>query len=226
LKTVALLSGGLDSVVNLKCAVDQGQVELALTFDYGQIAFGNERKAASVCAERVGIPHQIVGLSWYKGLAMNPVVGQGKIRSNRTVLAVDRAELLKEAWIPNRNCVFLSIAAAFAEALDADGVLIGLNRDEAEVFPDNSEVFMDRMTRVLELSTLSGVKIMSYTAGLRKKEIVELGVRIGAPLDLIYSCYCESEDQRMCGVCQSCLRLKSALRENDLYEKYRGRFMG
>lgn len=225
LKQIILLSGGLDSVVNFKCALEEGQIEMALTFDYGQIAFSDEAAAAAGCAERYSVRHEIVELGWYRSLVDRPVVGGGKIQSFPVGLTANKESLLEEAWIPNRNCVFLSIGAAFAEALGAEAVVIGLNRDEAEVFPDNSVGFLNNMNRVLSASTLSEVRATSYTGDLSKQEIVELGLKVGAPLELVYSCYKGSSDGRMCGLCQSCVRLKAALRDNGVLGRLLGRFV-
>jgi 7-cyano-7-deazaguanine synthase len=224
LKTVVLLSGGLDSVVNLACAREEGEVVRAITFDYGQAAFGNEVAAAIAVAERYSVPHAVVSLPWYRDIVANPVMGKGLVSRHAGTVPGDPDELLKEAWIPNRNCVFLSMGAAYAESLGACGVVMGLNREEAAIFPDNSVDFLENMNRVLELSTLSGVQALCYTIGMTKREIVELGARSGAPLDLLYSCYQASADQRMCGLCQSCVRVKAALRDCGLLERYGGRF--
>lgn len=225
MRHIVLLSGGLDSVVNFKCALDEGEVTVALTFDYGQSAFADEAAAAARCAERYSTGHEVVELGWYKALVDRPVVGRGRLGSFPQGLPGDTQGLLEEAWIPNRNCVFLSIGAAYAEALGAEGVVIGINREEAEVFPDNSRTFLDGMSEVFAVSTLSGVRAVSYTAALSKREIVELGIRVGAPLEMVYSCYKRSEDGRMCGVCQSCVRLKGAFREQDILEEFTARFV-
>lgn len=235
MKTVVLLSGGLDSVVNLACARREGEVVRAITFDYGQAAFENEVKAASAVAERCGVAHQVVALPWYAELVSNPVMGAGDVSCREGgvpggapsagAVSEETRKLLKEAWIPNRNCVFLSVGAAYAEALGVCGVVMGLNREEAAVFPDNSLDFLESMGRVLAVSTLSGVRALCYTIGMTKREIVDLGVKIGAPLDLVYSCYRKSADQRMCGICQSCAKVKAALRDSGLLERYGGRFV-
>jgi 7-cyano-7-deazaguanine synthase len=225
LRHIVLLSGGLDSVVNFKCALDEGEVTLALTFDYGQSAFADEAAAAGCCAERYSIGHEVVELGWYKALVNRPVVGRGRLGAFPQGLPGDTQRLLEEAWIPNRNCVFLSIGAAYAEALGAERIVIGINREEAEVFPDNSQAFLDGMNEAFAVSTLSGVRAVSYTAALSKREIVELGIRVGAPLETVYSCYKRSEGGRRCGVCQSCIRLKSAFREEDILDKFTARFV-
>jgi 7-cyano-7-deazaguanine synthase len=224
MKTVVLLSGGLDSVVNLKAAVDQGEVIRAVTFDYGQAAAANEIRAASLAAARLGVRHAVVGLPWYRDITANPLMGGGEVSCHPGELPQDAAACLKEAWIPNRNCVFFSVGGAYAEALGADGVVMGLNREEAAVFPDNSVEFLDKMNEVLGISTLPGVKAVSFTIGMTKPEIVRFGLEISAPLDLVYSCYRPSGDDRMCGTCQSCARVKAALGANGVLERLGARF--
>jgi len=217
LRFIVLLSGGLDSVVNFKCALGSGSVESAVTFDYGQAASENEIRAAAECARRFGVRHEVVDLGWYAKLLPEAMLGTGKAAACELDGLVDSDSMLREAWVPNRNGVFVNIGAAFAEASSADAVVIGLNREEARVFPDNSEAFMKSAAGALKISTLSGVEVVCFTVALSKREIVRLGVDNGSPLDLVYSCYRASPDQRMCGRCQSCRRLKTALEDQDQY---------
>jgi 7-cyano-7-deazaguanine synthase len=224
LRFIVLLSGGLDSVVNFKCALDEGVIESALTFDYGQAAAENEKRAAADCARRFGVRHEVVDLPWYGGLLPAAMSGSvGATGCEEADLAEGR-RLLKEVWVPNRNGVFVNVGAAFAEAHGVDGVVVGLNRDEARVFPDNSEAFMKSATGALKISTLSGVEVVSFTTHLSKRDIVCLGIENDSPLDLVYSCYRASPDQRMCGTCQSCLRLKAAIEGEDR-ARLAGRFL-
>jgi len=225
LRSVVLLSGGLDSVVNLKRAHDQGEVVLALTFDYGQTSFSSEKRAARECAGRYGIRHLVVELPWFRRLLPAAISGKAAAGSHDRESLKRRDRLLEEAWVPNRNCVLLAVGAAYAEAAGAECVVAGFNLEEAEVFPDNSVEFVEAMNRVLEISTLSGVKVVAYTQGMTKSETVRLACEIDAPLDLIYSCYRPSAEQVMCGSCQSCLRLRQALDANGLIERYAERFL-
>jgi 7-cyano-7-deazaguanine synthase len=211
LRFIVLLSGGLDSIVNFKCALDAGGVERAVTFDYGQAASENEKRAAAACARRFGVHHEVVDLGWYGRLLPRAMSGAREAPARDPEDLGDGKKMLEEAWIPNRNGVFVNIGAAFAESSGAGAVVIGLNREEARVFPDNSEAFMKTSSGALKISTLSGVEVVSFTVALSKAEIVRLGIDNGSPLDLVYSCYRSSPDQRMCGQCQSCLRLKGAL---------------
>ena len=126
-------------------------------------------------------------------------------------LGDEKAELeaAKAVWVPNRNGVFLNVAAAYAEALGAGVVVAGFNREEARTFPDNSPEFVRRATAALALSTRSRVRIVSPTAKLSKSAIVRLGMELDAPLAHLWSCY--GGAQRMCGSCESCARLLRAL---------------
>ncbi len=224
MRFIVLLSGGLDSVVNFKCAVDRGSVESAVTFDYGQAPSENEKHAAAECARRFGVRHEVVDLGWYGRFLPGAMSGTAEATACEPAGLGDRDSMLREAWVPNRNGVFVNVGAAFAEASGVDAVVIGLNREEARVFPDNSEEFMKSAAEALKISTLSGVAVVSFTAALSKREIVRLGVDNGSPLDLVYSCYRASSDQRMCGKCQSCTRLKAAF-ESEGQNRFRERFV-
>ena len=133
---------------------------------------------------------------------LKPAELDDPVAAGRSALAV---------WVPNRNGVFLAVAAAYAEALGAGRVVAGFNAEEAVTFPDNSEEFARATTRSLRLSTQNAVKVKSCTFRLRKPAIVALGLRIGAPMDLVWPCY--EGGWRLCGRCESCLRFLRAIRE-------------
>ncbi len=225
MRSVVLLSGGLDSVVNLKKAHDQGEVVLALTFDYGQASFSSERRAAGECARRYGIRHRVVALPWFSELLPPAIGGPEEVPSHAGESPKPHEEILKEVWVPNRNCVLVAVGAAHAEAAGAGYLVAGFNLEEAEVFPDNSAEFVEAMNRVLGISTLSAVKVVAYTQGMTKSETVRLAGEIDAPLDIVYSCYRPSPEQVMCGSCQSCVRLREAFEANGLLERYAERFL-
>jgi 7-cyano-7-deazaguanine synthase len=123
--------------------------------------------------------------------------------------------------VPNRNGVLVNIAAAFAERLEADTVVVGFNREEAATFPDNGVEFVEAATRALALSTRKGVRVACPVGGLRKDEIVRLGREIGAPLREVWPCY--EGGERMCGTCESCRRFRRALARAGLEAWFDGR---
>lgn len=218
---IVLLSGGLDSAVNLKQAADAEGVALALTFDYGQRAAMREAAAGAAMCHQLGIGHRLVGLPWFPELCQSVLVGTATPLPQVTAAELEEprvvtGETARAVWIPNRNGVFVNIAAAFAEAIGANRVVTGFNAEEAATFPDNSADFVAAANACLRLSAGSEVSLVSHTQQLRKQEIVQLGRKIGAPLAFIWSCY--EGGREHCGKCESCARLERALRAAGAWE--------
>jgi 7-cyano-7-deazaguanine synthase len=221
MSAVVLLSGGLDSAVNLKRASDDTGVALALTFDYGQRAAAREAAAAALMCRQLGVPHRLVDLPWLAEISGSALVrkdlelprlgphqlDEARVRSGETAQAV---------WIPNRNGIFVNVAAAFAESMGGLTVVAGFNAEEAAIFPDNSHDFVSAVNASLSLSTRGPVRVVCYTQGMTKPQIVGLGRRIDAQLACIWSCY--QGDREECWECESCARLERALREADAWE--------
>jgi len=212
--SVVLLSAGLDSTVNLKCAIERGRVAAALTFDYGHRAARREIESAAAMCRRLGVRHEVVRLPW-----LGRITGTALVRRTKPLPRprLDRLEdpeaALRSAervWVPNRNGVFLAVGAAWAEALRADQVVAGFNAEEAATFPDNSAAFLRAFNRALRFSTRRGVQVRSYTVRLRKRSVVRLGLEVDAPLDLVWCCY--EAGPRLCGRCESCLRFFRAVK--------------
>lgn len=219
---VVLLSGGLDSAVCLKAACDNARVVRAITFDYGQRARAREIAASHRICERLNITHQVIELPWLAEITHTALVDRSRTlpRPRPDELQDDAAAQSAEAvWVPNRNGVFVMIAAAIAEGLNAESVVAGFNAEEGATFPDNSPEFVDAVNAVLPLSTLSSVRLVSPTGGLTKTEIVKFGREIAAPLELIWSCYEGGPEH--CWRCESCLRLRRALSDSGAWSWWR-----
>jgi 7-cyano-7-deazaguanine synthase len=212
-RAVALLSGGLDSVVAASLARERGEIVLAITFDYGQKAAPREAAAARAVARALGARWRRVALPWLRELVPAAVSRGGRSLPRPRPRELDDRALsearARAVWVPNRNGVFVNVAASYAEGLGADALVAGFNSEEAISFPDNSAEYLRRATAALELSTLSGVRVVSPTAGLVKCEIVREGLRLGSPLERVWSCY--EGGRSMCGSCEGCMRLLRAL---------------
>lgn len=212
MKSVVLLSGGLDSAVSLVKALKETEVLLCLTFDYGQRAAQKEKESAAYLASYYKVRHRLVKLGFLKSITKTALVNAGADIPEPEQVALDdynKSKATAEAvWTPNRNGVFINVAAAFAEAYGCDIIVAGFNREEAATFPDNSEDFVNAANRTLNYSTLNKVKLVSYTQSLDKIEIVKQGMKEGLPFQYIWSCY-RGED-KMCGLCESCLRFRRA----------------
>jgi len=218
---VVLLSGGLDSAVNLKQAVDDTGVAVALTFDYGQRAAAKEAAAASFMSQQLGVPHQLIALPWLAEISGSSLVDRGaeiphlspdELEDSR----VTTGETARAVWVPNRNGVFVNIAAAFAESMGAEKIVAGFNTEEAATFPDNSAEYVAAANEALAWSTLKKPTLLSYTQKLAKEDIVRLGRNIDAPILSIWSCYEGGAD--LCWSCESCVRLSRALNAAGLWE--------
>ena len=214
-ESVVVLSGGLDSAVNLKCALDTGGVPVAVTFDYGQRAARRECAVSKAMCRRYRIRHEVIRFPWFRAITHTALVDKSKPLPHPTAAALDSRAADRSAalvWVPNRNGLFLAVAAAFAEGLGAQQIVTGFNAEEAATFPDNSEEFVALYNKTLKLSTRSGVRVRTYTGHMRKTSIIALGLVLHAPLDLAWSCY--EGGRRLCGRCESCRRFLRAVNKS------------
>lgn len=225
--SVVLLSGGLDSSVNFYAALQESNVRLAITFNYGQKAALKEIEAAQKLTQLNAVEHVVVELPWLKEL------GQSSLTKEKIAIPVGKkisidnhqvsAETARAVWVPNRNGVFLNIAASFAENLRAEVIVPGFNREEAVTFPDNSLDYLRAVRKSFIYSTATQVDVQCYTIAMSKIEIVELGKKLKVPFELIWPCY--QSQTIWCGQCESCQRAKRAflaakVESEHMFEKY------
>ena len=227
LSQVILLSGGLDSVVNLSIALEKGAVLLGLTFDYGQRASAREIVSSQKICRHYSIPHKVIHLPWLAEITSTSLVETGGEIPKLDPEDLDDplcTELTAQAvWVPNRNGIFIHIAAAIAESLGADRIVTGFNKEEGATFPDNRSEFLDAVSESLKYSTRNRVGVISYTSDMDKKEIVHQGLIHHALFDEIWSCYQGLE--KMCGECESCQRLKRGISNTAIHESMEARFL-
>lgn len=224
MKSVVLLSAGLDSAVNLAKAAAETEVVACITFNYGQKAGAKEIEQAAAMSKRYGIAHSVINLDFLKTSASS-LTGPGplpKLSESDLEDPGKTAVTAQAVWVPNRNGVFINAGAAVAEADGAELLVAGFNAEEAASFPDNSAEFVDASNGALSFSTRRRVWLKSYTLKLVKSEIITLGLELDAPFDLVWSCY-DSGDY-MCGVCESCIRFKRAVRQAGAAYLSEGRF--
>ncbi|NOZ82545.1 MAG: 7-cyano-7-deazaguanine synthase QueC [Euryarchaeota archaeon] len=213
MRVVALLSSGMDSVVAAALASKQGELALALTFDYGQRAAEREVEYSARVCEVLGVRHRVLRLEWLAEITSTALVNSGRSLPELAEEELDSEaaqESARQVWVPNRNGVFVNIGASFAEALGCEAVVVGFDAEEAATFPDNSREYVEAANRALGFSTLSGVRVHAPLVGMSKSEIAELGLRIGAPLEWSWSCYTGGE--KPCMRCESCMRRARAFR--------------
>lgn len=220
-KSIILLSGGLDSLVSLGLTKVKLNVELALTFDYGQKSAQNEIIASSKICEYYDIEHKVIKLDFLKEITQTALVSDKLLPSGE--LLDDEVQSAKSVWVPNRNGLFLNIAGSFADSYKYDSIIIGANKEEAKTFPDNTSEFIDSINSEFEFSTMEHPKVVVPLINYTKNDIVMLALSNNIPLELAMSCY--QGGARHCGACESCVRLRHALeanKANDYIEKLFG----
>ncbi|OPY31019.1 MAG: queuosine biosynthesis protein QueC [Methanomassiliicoccales archaeon PtaU1.Bin124] len=210
MKAIALLSGGLDSTVSLAYALSQGYEVVPLTMHYGQ-RHSRELQSAKAVAKHYGLAHHVfidLDLSSFRTSALISKDVDVPMKRDAAEIGND----IPVTYVPARNIIFLSIAAGLCESEGADAMFIGANAIDYSGYPDCRPDFFRAFERTLQVGTKAGVEGHAPTIEhpllyLTKADIVRLGKKLNAPLELTWSCY--SGGAKACGKCDSCLlRLK------------------
>ncbi len=205
-RSVVLLSGGMDSCVCAALAVRDSDAA-ALHISYGQRTEERERLGFERICDRLGIKHRLA----IRNEALSRIGG-----SALTDAAIEVPEAGEQigtdipvTYVPFRNTHFLAAAVSWAEVLGAEKVYIGAVEQDSSGYPDCRPAYYQAFNAVIKAGTREGkIAIVTPLIALRKLEIVKLGLELGAPFDLSWSCY--SREDLACGVCESCvLRLRA-----------------
>lgn len=215
-KSIVLLSAGLDSTVNLFLALKETQVQRTITFNYGQRAAEKEIAQSKKISDHLKISHTVVDLPWLKQISTSSLTNEKLSIPSGSAVSIDDMVVstmtAQSVWVPNRNGVFLNIAASFAEALGAKTIIPGFNVEEAQTFPDNSQAFMNATDIAFRFSTKNNVHVSCFTADMNKTQIMKAALIENVPLDLMWPCYLNGA--KWCGQCESCQRTKRAMAAN------------
>jgi 7-cyano-7-deazaguanine synthase len=208
-RAVVLLSGGMDSCVCAALAA-RDYASAALHISYGQLTEDRERQSFLAVCRRLNIPDKLL----VRNEALRAIGGSALTDEN---IAVPTAAALGHAldhnipvtYVPFRNAHLLAVAVSWAEVLGAEKVFIGAVEQDSSGYPDCRPAYYEAFNRVIKAGTKTGtIEIVTPLIHLRKAEIVRLGLELGAPFDLTWSCY--KREDRACGVCDSCvLRLRA-----------------
>ncbi len=204
-RAIVLLSGGMDSCVCAALAARDFD-PAALHVSYGQRTEERERAAFLGICDRLGIHDRLL----VRNEALRAIGGSAL---TDTRIAVPESHAIGRdvpvTYVPFRNAHFLSVAVSWAEVLGAGTIYIGAVEQDSSGYPDCRPAYYEAFNRVIRAGTKEGnIEIVTPLIGFRKQEIVRLGLELGAPFDLTWSCY--SREDRACGVCDSCvLRLRA-----------------
>ena len=203
-KAVCIISGGMDSAVAAYIAKNEGYEIIGLHFNYGQRTEKKELECFEKISKALNAKIYVVELPFFSQ------IGASALTDKNIAVPTDGLKPgVPITYVPFRNGIFLSIAAAVAEKEAAEAIYIGVVEEDSSGYPDCREEFIKSMERSINLGTKEETKIKLKTplVHLRKEDIVSKAIELGVPLEFTWSCY-QAEDEA-CGVCDSCrLRLK------------------
>lgn len=212
-KALVVCSGGLDSTVAAMYLYKRGYEVGLLHFRYGCVAESREVSAVSALAALLHAPLFYISVPDFKETIGGSTLFQDQATYTSEKAGMSGAEFAYE-WVPARNLVFLSLAVALAEAKGYDFVASGVNLEEAGAYPDNEMIFIQKLNAVLPYATHPDrqVHLLMPTGNLMKREIVQMGLEYGAPIQHSWSCYSEGKDGHHCGTCGPCYMRKTAFK--------------
>lgn len=211
MKAVVLASGGLDSTVTAAMAREEGAALYLLTIMYGQRHQIEIQRAQAMAAWLQAAEHKIFKLALHE-FGGSALTGQGDVPKRRSNQEGETG--IPSTYVPARNTVFLSLALAYAEVVDADAIFIGANVLDYSGYPDCRPEFLQTFENAARLGTKRGVngkpiKIHAPLLLLSKAEIIQRGRALGVPFEFTHSCYDPLDGGLACGRCDSCvIRLK------------------
>ena len=208
-RSVVLLSGGMDSCVCAALAARDSEAA-ALHITYGQRTAERERRAFERICDRLGIKRRMVIRNEALGL-----IGGSALTDEDIDVPEAGEEIgahIPATYVPFRNAHFLSAAVSWAEVLGAEKIYIGAVEQDSSGYPDCRPEYYQAFNAVIKAGTAEGkIQVVTPLIALRKVEIVRLGMELGAPFELTWSCY--SREDKACGVCESCVLRRRAFAE-------------
>jgi 7-cyano-7-deazaguanine synthase len=189
---VTLVSGGLDSTLVAKLAQEEGLNQYPLFVNYGQRSYKQELAACRLAMTNLKLPEPKVA----------NLTGYGKLIHSG--LTDKNLHIVKNAFTPGRNMLFILVAAAYAYQVDADAISIGLLHESDSLFPDQSSAFLNDAESVISCCMGKNIKVLAPLADFHKVEVVALAKQKG--IQNTYSCHVGGKVA--CGVCIACNEYK------------------
>ena len=207
-RAVVLLSGGMDSCVCAALAARDHDAA-AVHISYGQRTEQRERESFLRICDALGIRDRMT----VRNEAFRLIGGSALTDPN---IAVPESHTIGHdipvTYVPFRNAHFLAVAVSWAEVLGAEKVYIGAVEQDSSGYPDCRPAYYQAYNQVIRTGTKEGrIQVVTPLIAMRKHEIVRLGLELGAPFHLTWSCY--SREDSACGVCDSCVLRLRAFRE-------------
>ena len=220
MKAVILLSGGMDSTVALWHTLAEGhEIVACLGANYGSKHNAKELPMAQWQAEKAGIPFQTAELTFMNHLFTSDLLQSGgEIPEGHY-----EEENMKSTVVPFRNGILLSVAAGYAESLDAEALVIAAHSGDHAIYPDCREEFMAPMAEAIKVGTYPDLELLRPFVALRKEDIAARGAELGVDFEHTWSCY--KGQELHCGKCGTCVERKEAfalagLTDPTVYQTY------
>ena len=201
-RAVVLLSGGLDSATTLALAASEGYTCYALSFSYGQKHDVELAAAKKIARSQNVVEHRVmtIDLGAFGGSALTDA---------DIVVPEAPGDGIPITYVPARNTVFLSLALAWSEVLEAQHIFLGVNAVDYSGYPDCRPEFIAAFQDMAALATRAGVEgegvqIHAPLMSMGKDDIVKLGMRLGVDYSVTVSCYQPDTAGAACGKCDSC----------------------
>lgn len=207
MKSIVLMSGGMDSLVCAGVAHAEGHELYFLHMDYGQKTSRRERKAFDDIADFYKIPSErrkVIDMNFLRQIG----------GSSLTDVSIDvknysgDSDVIPDSYVPFRNTIILSLAVSWAEVMEAKLLYIGANHEDSPGYPDCRPQFYEAFNRVIQEGTKANdIRVLTPVIHRKKKDIVLRGAALKVPFELSWSCY--QSTTKACGKCDSCaLRLR------------------
>ncbi len=211
-KAVLCLSGGMDSCVCAALTARDHEL-YAVHFSYGQRTEARELQAAQEIARLVGAQELMqLRMDLFRRIGGSALTDETIAVPAGHKLGSEIGSEVPVTYVPFRNAHFLSAAVSWAEVIGAETVVIGAVEQDSSGYPDCRPAYYDAFNELIRQGTKEGrIRVETPLIRLRKSEIVRLGVELGAPLHVSWSCYSGTEEA--CGVCDSCVLRLRAFRE-------------
>jgi 7-cyano-7-deazaguanine synthase len=206
MKAVVLASGGVDSTVTAAVAKQEGCELYLLTVDYGQRHRIEVERAGHIAKAMGAADHRIVGVN-LRTIGGSALTENLEVPKDRP--GPQRSKGIPLTYVPARNTIFLSLALAYAESLEASRIYIGANVVDYSGYPDCRPDYLQAFEQMARLGTRAGVighgvRIVAPLLQMSKAEIIRLGASLDVPFHLTHSCY-DPIGVVACGRCDSCL---------------------
>jgi len=205
-KKIALctISGGMDSTLSAYMMKNEGYEIIALHFNYSQRTEKKELECFNKICDTLGVKNRyILDMDFFKQLGASALTD-----NNIDVPTSGVEEGVPITYVPFRNGIFLSMAAAICEKEGAEVISIGVVEEDSSGYPDCRESYIKSMEKSINLGTKdeTEIEIRTPLVHLKKSQIVQKSIELNVPLSLTWSCY--QNEEKACGVCDSCrLRL-------------------